>query len=80
MAAASLCLAMKMAKAGEWSRNHCYHSGYEEQELVQIMKDLNTMLVACPESKLKTVREKYSHPIHYGVANTKPLSEDEFSV
>ena len=38
MAASCLCLAMKMKQAGEWSINHSYHAGYEEQELVDVMR------------------------------------------
>jgi len=80
MAAASLCLAMKMANAGEWNPNHCYHTGYQENELGEIMKQLNQMLIESPDSKLKTVRNKYSHPIHFSVAKTKPLPSTAFPV
>jgi len=80
MAAASLCLAMKMANAGEWNPNHCYHSGYQESELNDLMKQLNQMLIESPDSKLKTVRNKYSHPIHFSVAKTKPLPSSAFPV
>ena len=56
MAASCLCLAMKMKQAGEWSINHSYHAGYEEQELVDVMRDLNVMVIASKDSKLKNVR------------------------
>lgn len=76
MAAACLSLAMMMIKnAGEWNANHIYHSGYKREELVDLMKHLNQMLIEAPHSKLQAVRTKYSHHLRYSVAMIKPLSE-----
>ena len=33
-----------------------YDAGYEEQELVDVMRDLNVMVIASKDSKLKNVR------------------------
>ena len=71
---------MKMKDVGEWDVNHCYHTGYEEKELVELMISLNQMLIDAPDSKLQTVRTKYSHPIHFEVAKTKPVESSELSV
>jgi len=79
MAAACLCLAMKMANEGTWNANHSYHSGYMEEELLDLMQQLNQMIIELPNSKLKTVQRKYSHPVHYMVAKTKPLPSTAFS-
>jgi len=73
MAASCLCLAMKMRDIGEWNPNHIYHTGYQEKELVVIMKSLNQMLIDAPNHKLQTVRTKYSHPVHFEVAKTKTI-------
>jgi len=78
MAASCLCLAMKMKDVGEWNPNHIYHSGYEEKELVAIMKSLNRMLINAPTHKLQTVRTKYSHPVHFEVAKTKTIDSSLF--
>ena len=78
MAASCLCLAMKMKRAGDWKLDHSFHSGYEESELTEVMKELNTMVTASAESKLKNVRNKYSHPVHFAVANTPPLPATAF--
>lgn len=79
MAAAALCLAMRMSEAGPWNANHRYHSGYEEHELYGVMEELNNMLIESPGSKLQTVRSKYIHPVKFAVAKTKPLPKNSFT-
>lgn len=78
MAAGCLCLAMKMTNEDGWDINHVYHTGYKEEELVVLMKQLNQMLIDVPNSKLRTITTKYSHHVHFSVAKTKPLAEDAF--
>lgn len=73
MAAACLCLAMKMTTGGEWDINHVYHCGYTEEDVMGLMKALNQMLVDFENSKLKSVKTKYSHPLHHSVAKIAPL-------
>jgi len=79
IAAACLCLAMKMKNVGVWNVNHIFHCGYEENELVELMKQLNQTVIDSAESKLKNIRTKYSHPVHYTVATIAPLSVDVFA-
>lgn len=78
MAAASLCLAMKMKNVGSWNPNHIYHSGYQENDLSEVMKELNQMLIESPLSELKAVRKKYSDVNRFSVAKTKPLPRSAF--
>ena len=73
IAAACLCLAVKMKKEGTWDATLAYHTGYSEQELMPLMESLNNMVAVSPESKLQTVRTKYLHPIFYEVAKTPAL-------
>jgi len=75
IAAACLCLSLKMKKEHSWNVNFSYHTGYEERELEKLMHDLNKMIIDAPKSKLQTVRTKYSHTIFYEVAKTEPLDE-----
>lgn len=75
IAAACLCLSLKMKKEHSWNVNFSYHTGYEERELEKLMHDLNKMIIDAPKSKLQTVRTKYTHTIFYEVAKTEPLDE-----
>ena len=76
MAAACLCLAMKMSvTTSKWDANHCFHSGYSEDELVELMRALNEMIRLSDGTQLKTIRNKYSHPVHFSVAKTRALAE-----
>ena len=80
MAAASLCLAMKIKDVGPWNPNHCFHSGYQENELQCLMKELNQMLIESPTMELKAVRKKYSDKNRFCVSDTKPLPSTAFPV
>lgn len=68
IAAACLCLALKMRDECEWDVNFSYHTGYSEEELTDLIIALNAMVSEASKSKLQTVRTKYSHPIFYEVA------------
>ena len=61
------------------SSTKAYLEGTQEWMWVTT-KQLNQMLIESPDSKLKTVRNKYSHPIHFSVAKTKPLPSTAFPV
>lgn len=73
IAAACLCLALKLKDECKWDMNFSYHTGYEERELIATVQQLNTMMKDALKSKLQTVRTKYSHSIFYEVAKTSPL-------
>jgi len=66
--AACLLLAMKMDGSGSWSRSMVYYTGYTEEELLPLVRQLNTMVAAQPTSKLTTIRVKYSHKVFHEVA------------
>ena len=73
IAAACLCLALKMKDEGEWDGNFVYHTTYKEKDLKQLMRDLNDMVETAPKNKLQTVRTKYSHPVFHEVAKIPAL-------
>eukprot|EP00111_Clytia_hemisphaerica_P024634 TCONS_00072616-protein len=77
VAAACLCLSLKLKKEHSWNVNFSYHTGYEERELEKLVRDLNKMMTDAPKNKLQTVRTKYSHTIFYEVAKTEPLPASE---
>lgn len=79
LASAALLLAFKMMKKGEWDCTLEHYSGYKEPELLECMKQLNTMLSAPPNKSLSTIKNKYSHKVFYEVATISPLDvlEDE---
>lgn len=74
IASACLALAFRMKKeSGKWDKTLEHHTSYNEAELIELMGRLNKMIKAAPNSKLQTVRNKYSHPIFYEVAKIKPV-------
>ena len=73
IASACLCLAINMKQECTWDETLAYHTGYTENELMELVKSLNKMLTSAPDSKLQTVRVKYLHPIFYEVAKIEPL-------
>lgn len=76
IASACLCLSLKLKKEYAWDVNFYYHTGYEERELIKLMRSLNKMIIDAPKSKLQTVRTKYSHTIFHEVAQIEPLAVD----
>ncbi|XP_078614030.1 G2/mitotic-specific cyclin-B3-like isoform X1 [Branchiostoma floridae x Branchiostoma japonicum] len=73
LAAGALLLAFKMKKLGDWTPTLEYYSGYKGEELRDIVRHLNSILAAPKDSRLKTIRAKYSHSVFYEVAKLPPL-------
>ncbi|XP_038050582.1 G2/mitotic-specific cyclin-B3-like [Patiria miniata] len=73
IAAAALLLAFKMTKTGEWDATLQHYSGYKESELMDLTRQLNSMLAATPNKQLMTIRNKYSHKVFYEVAKLPAL-------
>ncbi|XP_078695175.1 G2/mitotic-specific cyclin-B3-like [Branchiostoma floridae x Branchiostoma belcheri] len=73
LAAAALLLAFKMKKLGDWTPTLEYYSGYKEEDLKDVVRHLNSIVAAPRDSRLKTVRAKYSHSVFYEVAKLPPL-------
>lgn len=78
VAAASLLLARRMKKAGDWTKTLVHYTGYREDELLETAKKLNKYITE-PPRQLTTIRSKYSHKVFYEVAKIPPLSETDFS-
>lgn len=77
MGAASLLLALRMKKAGEWTQTLEFYTGYSEKEMVPLIRKLNAYISA-PPKQLTTIRSKYSHKVFYEVAKISPLSDEVF--
>ncbi|XP_053403016.1 G2/mitotic-specific cyclin-B3-like [Mercenaria mercenaria] len=77
MAAASLWLALKMKKAGDWTNTLVHYTGYKEEEITPMAKKLNKYITE-PPKQLTTIRSKYSHKVFYEVAKTPTLTEADF--
>ncbi|XP_033759926.1 G2/mitotic-specific cyclin-B3-like [Pecten maximus] len=78
MASACLCLAFRMKKCGDWNRTLEYYTGYQTEQLLPLMQELNTML-ASPSRQLTTIKSKYSHRVFYEVAKLPTLKSDELT-
>lgn len=78
MAAASLWLARKMRKEGDWTKTLVHYTGYQEAEIVSLAQKLNKYITE-PPRQLTTIRSKYSHKVFYEVAKTPTLTEADFS-
>ncbi|XP_052104025.1 G2/mitotic-specific cyclin-B3-like [Mytilus californianus] len=78
MACACLHLAQKMKKSGEWTSTLEFYTGYKNEDILPLMKELNQM-IASPPKHLNTILSKYSHHVFYEVAKIKALSSSEFS-
>ncbi|CAC5420595.1 CCNB3 [Mytilus coruscus] len=78
MACACLHLAQKMKKSGEWTSTLEFYTGYKNEDILPLMKELNKM-IASPPKHLNTILSKYSHHVFYEVAKIKALSSSEFS-
>ncbi|XP_060064040.1 G2/mitotic-specific cyclin-B3-like [Ylistrum balloti] len=76
MASACLCLAFRMKKCGEWNKTLEYYTGYQDDQLLPLMQQLNTMLES-PSRQLTTIKSKYSHRVFYEVAKLPSLKSDE---
>ncbi|XP_013780222.1 G2/mitotic-specific cyclin-B-like [Limulus polyphemus] len=60
LAAASLCLAMKLLDKAPWTETLTYFSNYNELQLKSVMKQLCILVLKVDSSKMQAVRLKYS--------------------
>ncbi|XP_069069506.1 G2/mitotic-specific cyclin-B3-like isoform X2 [Pleurodeles waltl] len=79
LAASSLLLAMKMKGLGGWTPILTCYTGYEEIELLPLVKKLNILISKRPHETLRTVYNKYSDSTFLKVAQIPPLDPSEFS-
>ncbi|XP_053330198.1 G2/mitotic-specific cyclin-B3 [Spea bombifrons] len=73
LAASCLLLALKMKDLGGWTSTLQHYSGYQNADLVPLVKRLNFLLAYPPNDKLKAVKNKYSHKVFFEVAKLPPL-------
>jgi len=62
LAAASLCLTMKILDNDPWNETLVHHSGYTEKDLLPVMQKLAVIVTKAETSKLQAVRGKYASP------------------
>lgn len=60
VAAAALCLSMKLLGTHAWTKTVECYSQYHERELIPIMRKMAAILAAPQNTKLRAVREKYA--------------------
>ncbi|KAL5005039.1 hypothetical protein ScPMuIL_018495 [Solemya velum] len=60
IAAASLCLSMKLLDGSKWTDTLTHYSSYEEKDVVLTMQKLSSLVIKAETSKLTAVRAKYS--------------------
>lgn len=80
MAAATLLMAFRMKKNGDWNPVLVKYSGYKLEDIEELMWTLNHMMWMRPViySRLKTVFNKYSHEVFFKSAEV-PLLEDRYT-
>ncbi|XP_015255210.1 PREDICTED: G2/mitotic-specific cyclin-B3 [Cyprinodon variegatus] len=69
LASACLLMALVTKDLGGWSPILQFHSGYQASDLMPCVRKLHSMLLAPPDDKLKTIRNKYSHKVFFEVAS-----------
>lgn len=77
VAAASLLVALRMKKAGDWTTTLEYYTGYKESDLISTAKQLSSY-VSNPPKQLNTIKSKYSHKVFYEVAKIPCLSDEDW--
>lgn len=60
IAAAALCLSMKLLDNSKWTETLNHYSSYSENDLFQTMQKLASLVIKAENSKLTAVRTKYS--------------------
>ncbi|XP_076373646.1 G2/mitotic-specific cyclin-B-like isoform X2 [Tachypleus tridentatus] len=60
LAAAALCLAMKLLDEAPWTNTLVYYSFYEEAQLLPVMKQFCILILKSEKAKLQAVRMKYA--------------------
>jgi hypothetical protein len=77
MAAACMLLALRVTKSGDWNPILEKYSGYQLKDIEQLMLEINHAVIRFNSDfrTLKSVSEKYSHPVFHEVA-LKPVLFD----
>ena len=73
IAAASLCLSMKVLDSSDWSDTLLYYSRYSETELRPIIQKIATLVTRAGTGKLTAIKRKYSSSKFMRIALTPEL-------
>ncbi|XP_030636611.1 G2/mitotic-specific cyclin-B3 [Chanos chanos] len=68
LASACLLIALVTKDLGGWTPSLQFHSGYSVSDMAPLVRKLHCMLISPPDSKLVSVRSKYSHNVFFEVA------------
>ncbi|TSN12259.1 G2/mitotic-specific cyclin-B3 [Bagarius yarrelli] len=77
LASACLLIAVVTKDLGGWTASLQFHSGYSVEDLAPVARKLQHMLNTPSDSKLATVRSKYSHKVFFEVALLPTLSAEK---
>ncbi|XP_017536951.1 G2/mitotic-specific cyclin-B3 isoform X1 [Pygocentrus nattereri] len=80
LASACLLIALVTKDLGGWNPCLQFHSGYSAEDLAPVARELQHMLSSTPDSKLATVRSKYSHKVFFEVALMPPVSLEKLEM
>lgn len=75
IAASALLLAHAIEGKYDWSGTMRHYTGYKKEELQELVRKLNSLIIANKSSKYKNVREKYSHSVFHCAAKKPTLTE-----
>lgn len=77
LAAAALCLALKIYSAGDWTPTLQHYSMYSEQDLLPCIQKMARLLGNMQTSKQQAVRSKYSSSKYLRVAKAEVLLKSQ---
>ncbi|XP_034159240.1 G2/mitotic-specific cyclin-B3 isoform X1 [Pangasianodon hypophthalmus] len=77
LASACLLIALVTKDLGGWTPSLQFHSGYSVEDLAPVARELQHMLDSPSDSKLATVRSKYSHKVFFEVALMPTVSSEK---
>lgn len=77
IAAAALCLSMKLLDESQWTETLAHYSSYPEKELTPTMQKLASLVIKAENSKLTAVRTKYSSSKFFKISTIPELKSQE---
>lgn len=80
LASACLLIALVTKDLGGWTPCLQFHSGYSVEDLAPVARNLQNMLKSPADSKLVTIRSKYSHKVFFEVALIPTVSLEKLEM
>uniref|UniRef100_W5K843 Cyclin B3 n=1 Tax=Astyanax mexicanus TaxID=7994 RepID=W5K843_ASTMX len=80
LASACLLIALVTKDLGGWTPCLEFHSGYNTEDLAPVARKLQHMLSRTPDSKLATIRSKYSHKVFFEVALMPTVTSEKLEM